>query len=222
MNHRELNTTGWQGLNTLGRLLIYPVGDFTERTAKCRQQLACQGESKVLELLAPALEALEQFSLHEHEELYTQTFDLNPVCTLEVGWHLYGEQYERGRFLVRARELLTAVGQDEGGELPDFLPSLLGALPRQGESEAIDLAAYLVPAVRKMCEALTDKDPENPYNTILLAVLQGLETRVPGDAVEKVEDRYRPHLRARKQDLVQLGSFAQGSANGCSANRGPQ
>ena len=61
------------------------------------------------------------------EELYTRTFDLNPVCTPEVGWHIYGEQYRRGRFLVQARELLKIVGVDERGELPDHLMSLLPA-----------------------------------------------------------------------------------------------
>jgi len=35
------------------------------------------------------------------------TFDINPACALEVGWHLFGEDYMRGQFLVRMREELS-------------------------------------------------------------------------------------------------------------------
>ena len=31
------------------------------------------------------------------QEMYTRTFDINAVCTLEVGWHIYGEDYAQRR-----------------------------------------------------------------------------------------------------------------------------
>jgi nitrate reductase delta subunit len=194
---------------SLAPLLLYPTDGLEPRVAECRQLLEAR-EPELFQLVAASLSFLAEKPRFELEELYTQTFDLNPVCTLEVGWHLYGEQYERGRFLVRAREMLSAVGQDEGGELPDFLPTLLSALARMGETEAVDLAAYVLPAVGKMCEALADKQKSHPYLGVLRAVRQALTVRVPAGAVETIEGRYRPHLRpqgrAPKQDLVQLGS----------------
>ena len=62
------------------------------------------------------------------EELYTRTFDINPVCSLETGWHLFGEDYNRGAFLVRMRGLLRQHGIEEGAELTDHLESALRVL----------------------------------------------------------------------------------------------
>ncbi len=205
MTHAAPSEADWRPLPALASLLIYPSDHLAPQAAFCRDLLApC--EPRLLELTDASLWFLEEQPLFELEELYTRTFDLNPVCTLEVGWHLYGEQYERGRFLVRARQMLHDVGQDEGGELPDFLPSLLCALGRMRSNEATDLAAYLLPAVTTMCQALEEKDKDNPYRMVVLAVHQALLARVPKDAVKTVAERYRPHFQPPKRELVQLGS----------------
>ena len=39
---------------------------------------------------------VEQHELWQIEETFTRTFDVNPACALEVGWHLFGEEYARG------------------------------------------------------------------------------------------------------------------------------
>lgn len=203
--------TDWRAFPALAPLLVYPNDDLAPLAAYCREVLDDPG---LLEVVDAALRFLEERPRFELEELYTRTFDLNPVCTLEVGWHLYGEQYERGRFLVRARQLLSDVGQDEGGELPDFLPSLLCALALLAPDDAVDLGAYLLPAVGKMCDALEEKDEDNPYRAVLAAVRLALTARVPADAVESVESRYRPPFRAPGRDLVQLGGAHRSTAHG--------
>ncbi len=48
--------------------------------------------------------------LWEVEEAFTRTFDVNPACALEVGWHLFGEEYTAAMFLVRMREELRKHG----------------------------------------------------------------------------------------------------------------
>ena len=93
----------------LASALCYPVGDET------RTVLA-------------DFPGFEQLGSTELEELYTRTFDINPVCSLEVGWHLFGEDYNRGAFLVRMRGLLREHGIEEGAELPDHLESVLRVL----------------------------------------------------------------------------------------------
>lgn len=199
----------WHLFEALAPLLVYPDDDLAARAAYCRERLATD-EPPLAELTESSLTFLETQERHRLEELYTRTFDLNPISTLEIGWHLYGEQYERGRFLVRAREMLSRVEVEEGGELPDFLPSLLRALPRLGHDEAIDLGAYLLPAVGVMCDALADKDKDNPYHAILTAVRQALATRVPEDAVASVEARRRLQPRSPKQNLVEIGAVRKG------------
>ena len=74
-------------------------------------------------------------SLDELEELFTRTFDLDPSATLDIGWHLWGEAYERGRFLARMRERLAETGIDEDGELPDHMRYVLRFIPCLAEEQ---------------------------------------------------------------------------------------
>lgn len=108
-------------------------------------------------------------SLEGLQELYTTTFDLNPVATLEVGWHLWGEQYERGRFLAEMRERQDALGLDAGNELPDHLTVLLPMLARTGDGA---LAANVVTALEKILKPLDEHG--NPYRHVLRAAHSAL------------------------------------------------
>ena len=82
------------------------------------------------------------------QELYVQTFEFNPACTLELGWHLFGENYERGEFLVRMRDLLRRHGIAESTELPDHLTHVLALVGRLDHEEAAELAAKAKREVR--------------------------------------------------------------------------
>jgi nitrate reductase molybdenum cofactor assembly chaperone len=98
------------------------------------------------------------------QELYTMTFDLNPVATLEAGWHLWGEQYERGRFLADLRAKQDALGIDAGTELPDHLPVLLEMLAREFDPE---LATQVLAALEKIEKPLSEQG--NPYRHVIAA-----------------------------------------------------
>ncbi len=100
------------------------------------------------------------------EELYTRTFDLNPVATLEIGWHLWGEQYERGRFLADLRGLQEELGVDAGSELPDHLTAVLATLARM--EEPAPLAEKISPALAKIAAPLEEQG--NPYRHLITAV----------------------------------------------------
>jgi nitrate reductase delta subunit len=158
----------------LASLLDYP----DERTAG--QLEACLPELR--ERFPEAAEALTGWRsyLCDHpvwsvEELYTHTFDVNPVCTLDVSYYLFGEDYQRGLFLGQMRESLEAVGLQEGRELPDHLPVVLRWLARVYGSElhADMVSECVLPALRKMDESLADGT--NPYRGVLQAVAMVLE-----------------------------------------------
>ncbi|HUP62016.1 MAG TPA: molecular chaperone TorD family protein [Thermoanaerobaculia bacterium] len=100
------------------------------------------------------------------EELYTRTFDLNPVATLEIGWHLWGEQYERGRFLADLRALQESLAIEEGSELPDHLTVLLPTIARMDDASA--MAAKIAPALDKIAAPLEEQG--NPYRHLIAAV----------------------------------------------------
>jgi nitrate reductase delta subunit len=156
----------------LAGLLAYPDATFRTRLALCRAEF---GEffPEAAELLLRFAQKTEGLSPEELEELYTQTFDLNPVCSLEVGWHLFGENYSRGEFLVTMRQLLRRDGLPESTELPDHLTHVLPVVARMGWQEADRfLVTYVLPALEKMLAGLGQKD--SPYAYLLEAVRAAL------------------------------------------------
>jgi nitrate reductase delta subunit len=151
----------------LAGLFIYPGEDYRERLAECRQLASPIPEAAVLlERFAGRTAGLTPEGI---EELYTQTFDLNPVCSPEVGWHLFGENYSRGEFLVQMRQEMRRAGLEESTELPDHLCHVLAVVARLGQREADRfVSAYVLPALQKMLAGVAGKD--NPYEGLLEAV----------------------------------------------------
>lgn len=155
-------------------VLRYPDSASPQRA--CELLRAAPGE--VMPLLENFVTRQTPLSLHELEEQFLQTFDLNPVCSLEVGWHLFGENYDRGLLLVRIRQELARFGVRESSELPDHLTHVLALLGRMRHAEAADFAAAVVlPALAKMLEAMRGK--ENPYENVLEAIRRSLHLFFP-------------------------------------------
>ena len=108
-------------------------------------------------------------TLEQLQELYVRTFDLNPVCSLEIGWHLFGENYERGEFLVKMRQEMRRYGVPESTELPDHLTHVLPVAGRMAPEEANEfIVAFVLPALEKMRAGLAGKN--NPYEKVLAAI----------------------------------------------------
>jgi nitrate reductase molybdenum cofactor assembly chaperone NarJ/NarW len=161
----------------LAGLLRYPTKGHVEGAARSCEALAAESP----DIADPLNEFLNQtrcLSLEDLQVLYTSTFDLDPVCSLEVGWHLFGENYERGEFLVRMRGELRRLGVKESTELPDHLSHALEALGRMEPDEAADFAAAcLFPALDKMAAGIKSKS--NPFENVLAAAVRLLEIRFP-------------------------------------------
>ena len=110
------------------------------------------------------------------QELYVQTFEFNPACTLEIGWHLFGENYERGEFLVRMREQLRRHRIAESTELPDHLTLLLPLIASMDHDEAAQLAGeFILPALAKIRGGIH----ENPYESVIAGIAERLEADFP-------------------------------------------
>lgn len=152
-------------LADFGALLAYPAAGVP---AEALRRLEAEAP-EAARALAPFAAFAAERPAAELEEAYTRVFDLDPSCALELGWHLYGEDYARGAFLVEMRRLMRRLGVAEDGELPDHLLRVLTVLGRLGPEESGALAREKVlPALAKMRAAAG----EDPY----AAVLRALET----------------------------------------------
>lgn len=179
-----MHMNGTRLLEAVAPLFDYPSADYRVLSEACNAsvQSAAAGDPSAF---GEAARFLSDFTGHiaglnidEIEELYTRTFDLNPTCSLDIGWHLYGEQYDRGTFLVTMRTALRENGIEESTELPDHLPSVLRLLSRLPGDEAADLShAAVFPAVEKMLTVFADDG--NPYRALLLAVQMIIHAQDP-------------------------------------------
>jgi len=137
---------------------------------------ACTERLRVLDSAAAAPMARFAAFLQEQaparlEELYTATFDLQPLCHPYVGYLLYGESQQRTLFLIRLHQLFREHGFEPGGELPDHLATLLRFVGTVADPKCCQelIRDGLLPALEKLTGGL---EAEQPY----AALGQGLQS----------------------------------------------
>jgi nitrate reductase delta subunit len=161
-------TTATAAFEALGALFAYPRSDYMRRLEECRRALAETGTTEAQAHLDAFASSVGVMEVERLQELFTGTFDLNPKCTLDIGWHLFGEQYERGAFLVEIRDALREVDVAESVELPDHLTHVLALVGRLDAGRATDLTTRAVaPALEKILSALGDGD--SPFKHLVHA-----------------------------------------------------
>jgi nitrate reductase delta subunit len=157
----------------IAELLEYPAAGYRQRLAEVIETLP-RTDERVANLLGKFANAVSERSLKEMEELYVQTFDLNPDASLEIGWHLFGEDYARGEFLVKLRQEMRRHGIPDRDELPDSLLSVLPLLARMPEEEAAHFrTGFLLPAIEKLRKAVPESNPFADLLSALILLLPG-------------------------------------------------
>ncbi len=167
--------------DSLSKLISYPSEDYhkllnefrlgfdhlkSEEVAEQTFHLSDDNVRSIKESFELFYSSVIDLSREELEELYTQTFDINPVSSLEIGWHLFGETYERGSFLVKMREALRELAVEESAELPDHITHVLLALGRMEKEEQTEFSEmFFVTALNKILDAFEGKN--NPYENLL-------------------------------------------------------
>ena len=178
------------GYAMLAEFLEYPIEGYGSRPEECFHDLK-DSEAEVASTFASFRDAVQETTTEGLQELYTRTFDINPVCTLEVGWHVYGEDYARGALLVKMRQQLRDNNLPESRELPDHLTHVLALLARLQGEEADGLASrYVLPALGKMIGGLSDV--ANPYKAVLEAIDQSVRIHFKVEIVAPRERRGDP------------------------------
>ena len=161
----------------LAAVLRYPDEGYLGRVERCAFALRDR-YPEAARSIRDFAEEIAPLSPEDAQELFTRTFDLNPVCSLELGWHLFGEQYERGSMLVKMREELRRYRIAESSELPDHLVHALQLLARMEDERAEEFAtAVVLPALHKMLPNFNDK--QCPYQKVMQAVWVVLHGRYP-------------------------------------------
>ncbi len=157
-----------QLLSAMSKALGYPT-EYTSEAAELLYVVLQHELPEAASEIATFGAFIERHQVWEVEEAYTRIFDINPACSLEVGWHLFGEEYARGMFLVRMRQEMKKYELPESTELPDHIVHVLSVVTSMPEDEATRFVkACVQPAVETMKETLVDQD--TPYRHLINAL----------------------------------------------------
>ncbi|MCC7498258.1 MAG: nitrate reductase molybdenum cofactor assembly chaperone [Bryobacterales bacterium] len=167
-------------LATWAPLLAYPAADYHARA----QEGAAVAPSPEMEQF---LRNIGEVPVEALQELYSQNFDWDPDRTLDISWHVFGENYDRGALLVKIRELLRQYGIAESHELPDHLSHVLPLLDSMPENERVEFAAkYLQPALEKLHAGLAKA--ESPFLPLIDSLRGEVAALVPESISLGVKD----------------------------------
>ncbi len=86
------------------------------------------------------------------QELYTRTFDVQAITTLDIGYVLFGDDYKRAELLSHLTREHRQALNDCKLELADYLPNVLRLIPKLKDQELVAelVSEILVPALLLM------------------------------------------------------------------------
>ncbi len=158
----------------LNAVLSYPDQHYHRKISECRRALESTHPEAADLLRVFEADAADK-TVPQLEEMYIQTFDMNKTCTLDLGWPLFGEDYNRGLFLVKLRQEMRRLDVKDSTELPDHVTNVLAILGRMDFEAAKDFAhTCVVPALKKTHEGMIK---ESPYRFVIEGLLTLLETQ---------------------------------------------
>ena len=140
-----------QHYSLLADLFQYPVDGFSDRVNRV-QALLDQHYPEAGITLQPFTDYAAQASEIELEELFTRSFDVQAITTLDLGYVLFGDDYKRGALLVNLNREHKEVDNPCHNELADHLPNVLRLLPLLQDAELRDemVEKIIAPALKKM------------------------------------------------------------------------
>src|SRR3989304_9951584 len=135
----------------LEKLFRYPSDNFVEEVQHCQSFLdsVYPEAGKELKIFTNYILKMNQ---DDREELFTKTFDVQPICYLDLGYVLFGEDYKRGAFLLHMQEEQLKANNNCGTDLSDNISNMLMLYTKTNNQALLDELAVkiLIPGLEKM------------------------------------------------------------------------
>jgi len=135
----------------LAELFKYPESDAPQLVQAC-QDLLDKHYPEAGSMLKMFSEKYAELNSDAREELYTKTFDVQPICYLDFGYVIFGEDYKRGSFLLHMQQEQRKINRECSPELPDNMYHMLNLLPVHPDRAFVNelVAKIVVPGVKIM------------------------------------------------------------------------
>lgn len=168
--------------NLFAKLFSYPDENLDSTLTPWIKTISSK-HPELVEICQNIYKHFETKTLHEIQEYYIHTFDIQALCYLDIGYVLFGEDYKRGEFLVNMKAEQTKTQNETGSELPDHLPNILTLLPKlQPESAEEMIVSIMIPALQLMTDNF--KDDKNIYKKLLQVLISVMDSDYPDSAFE--------------------------------------
>jgi|SRR5690625_893679 len=161
-----------QALKLYSNLFNYPNESFVQDAYLLRQKVQKNDNNDpISRKLDIFIKTIGQLNTTDLQELHTQTFDLRPVCSPHIGFHLFGESYKRGSLMAELKREYYTYGIEEGSEIPDHISLILQYLSVLSNLETEQklyedlLELCFCPGLEKMIS--TFEETTNPYKYLL-------------------------------------------------------
>lgn len=137
---------------TLANLFRYPSGDGFLRDVEACLLVLETDHPAAAETLRVFNEYMKGRDTDQRQELFTKTFDVQPICYLDLGYVMFGEDYKRGAFLLSMQGEQQKIGNDCGTELPDHICNVLTLMTISNDEIFLRelVAKILQPCLKKM------------------------------------------------------------------------
>lgn len=170
----------------LAEMFRYPSLDLKTYFGKWRDIIAAY-DRRLARKLDPFITHITEKPLSFQQEYYVNTFDVQAMCFLDVGYILFGEDYKRGIFLVNIKKEQLKVCNDCGSELPDHLPNILTLLPKMKDADLAEelICSLLIPTIHEMISRFRNVD--NLYRGLLEILVTVMETDYPVSRFERFD-----------------------------------
>ncbi len=175
-----------QKYTILAGLFDYPDAK-TEDLLKLTRDILQEQYPMAIDSFMHFEETIRGMDLHSREEYFINTFEVEALISMDLGYILFGEDYKRGNFLAMMQQEQTQAGNDLGSELADHLPNVMRLLPLMTEKEVAEELAcsIMLPAIREILKKFEQTD--NVYRHAFETLLTVMETDFSGLPYEVYE-----------------------------------
>ncbi len=152
----------------LAILLCHPQADYLSVLNNLINSGLSKKSAKYLCTFRDAIADLSPFEL---QELYTRTFDLNPMCSPALSVHLFGvESFKRSHLMVGLLDMYRIADYPVSGESADHMSTVVRFLPLAENDAREEVAQFIVlPGMAKIAEFLDSKS--SPFSYLMKATI---------------------------------------------------
>ncbi len=165
---------------TLADIFRYPDENLSSRMEEF-QSLVLEQFPEQKENVSRILDTFNSKSVRKQQEYYLKTFDVQAVCSLDIGYVLFGEDYKRAQLLVNLQTEHKAAGVDCGSELGDHLPNVLALLSKTNDPDFAEELGFIITSQSVRFMITKFKNVDNIYKDMLEILLVFLQNDFKGE-----------------------------------------